>query len=531
MIEAELLAVPRLEREQARRDALIVALCVGSAVVAGFLAGTLAESNKLAGLAALVALLFPVVAWRRMPVAVACLALLALVVEQYPIGVSSGDLTDRIPLFTSLSDYFKLSGVYVNPMEILLATVVLVMVAKSSQVRVRAPRTPLAAGLAALLGVTLAAAVHGVAAGGDYKMALWEIRPTVYIAGMYFLATQLPARIETVWATLWVFVAGVGFKALQGLLLAPRYFTGIRPDYLLSHEDSLLFALFIVLVAALWLFRQRGRLRAVATALLPLVLFVNLLNNRRTSWAILGAAVVVLAVMAWIRLPDRRRLIAGVGVAVALLGAVYLPLEWNKTGLLAGPAEAVRSQFTPDAREDLSDRYRQQEDANLVLNIKRSPLIGLGYGIPIDYKLPMLADLTRNNPFLKYIPHDDVLWVWMRLGAAGALVFWSVIGLACVSACRLLRAEDPRLAMFGAFVVCALIGYVILGNLDLGFFWFRVAIPIGWLLGVLEVAHRVRAQETAAAEEPHPRSRAAAPGAEAPLLARRDAPLTRPEGD
>jgi hypothetical protein len=120
----------------------------------------------------------------------------------------------------------------------------------------------------------------------------------------------------------------------------------------------------------------------------------------------------------------------------------------------------------------------------------------------------------------------------MRLGAAGALVFWSVLGLACVSACRLLRAEDPRLAMFGAFVVCALIGYVILGDLDLGFFWFRVAIPIGWLLGVLEVAHRVRAREATAAEDRQARARAAAAAAEAALSGRpRSAPLTRPQAD
>ena len=70
----------------------------------------------------------------------------------------------------------------------------------------------------------------------------------------------------------------------------------------------------------------------------------------------------------------------------------------------------------------------------------------------------MFVDLTSTDPFLKYIPHDGVLYVWMRLGAVGALAFWSMIGLACIRACRLLRSHDPGLAAYGAFVVCALMG-------------------------------------------------------------------------
>src|SRR5207245_3993533 len=125
------------------------------------------------------------------------------------------------------------------------------------------------------------------------------------------------------------------------------------------------------------------------------------------------------------------------------------------------------------------------------INLMRSPLIGVGYGIPIDYVIP-IVDLTRTDPFIRFIPHNNVLYVWMRLGAIGALAFWSFIGFVVLSACRLLRARDLRLALYGSLVVCAVINYLIMGYLDLGFFWFRVAILMGCLLGVLEVARRVQ---------------------------------------
>lgn len=440
--------------------------------------------------------------WSRLVLAIAALAIL---VEQYPIGMPSGDLTDHVPLFLSLSDSLHMSGVYVNPLELLFALVLVALFLGPR--RARLPRTYLALGLAALATVVTLAAVHGLLNHGDYKMVFWEIRPTLYVALMYVFTAQLGARVETITAVLWLFVIGVAFKAAQGLFLMPAFFSAQpRPEYLLSHEDSFFFVLYIVLVIALWLFHQKGRLRTIATLLLPLIVVVNLANNRRTSWAMLGATLAVLIVLVWIRVPDRRRLIAAMLAALAFISTVYLPLYWNRTGLLAGPAEAIRSQITPDLRQQLSDLYRQQENANLVFNIHMSPVIGVGYGVRIDYALHILVDLTRGDPFLNFIPHNDLLYIWLRLGAIGALVFWSFIGFAFLSACRVVRAPDPRLALYGTFTVCALIAYLILGNLDLGFFWFRVAITMGVLLGTLEVARRVQLEQEAAlrANPPEP---------------------------
>jgi hypothetical protein len=495
MIQGEL-SGPRSSSYPEARRAGLLALCLAAAVVGGVVAGSLASANRVLALPALLVVFLPILAWRRWGLTVLGLSFLALLIEQYRIGVPGGDLTDHVPLFTSLSDGFGLSGIYVNPMEILLATVLLVLLVRAGQRRAALPRTALAASLAILVLAVVAGAVHGVASGGDYKMALWESRPLVYVAVMYLLATQLPDSIGVVSGFLWMFVLGVAVKTFQGLYLIIVSLAGGHSlgDYLLSHEDSVFLVLFMVLVVGLWLFSIPGPLRRVSTALLPVVLLVDLANNRRTSWLQLGACLLVLLLVAWIRLPERRKLAAVILITIAVGMAIYLPLYWGHTGLLAQPARAIQSTFAPSARDASSDLYRQVENANLQINIMRSPVIGVGYGIPIDYAIPMV-DLSRIDPFIRYIPHNNILYIWMRLGILGALVFWSFIGFAVVSACRLLRARDMRLALYGALVLCAVINYLIMGYLDLGLFWFRVAIFMGLMFGTLEVARRLQAAQ------------------------------------
>ena len=52
---------------------------------------------------------------------------------------------------------------------------------------------------------------------------------------------------------------------------------------------------------------------------------------------------------------------------LAVVCAVYFPLYWNKTGggTLSQPARAVRSTVSPDPRDESSNLYREQENANL----------------------------------------------------------------------------------------------------------------------------------------------------------------------
>jgi O-antigen ligase len=181
-----------------------------------------------------------------------------------------------------------------------------------------------------------------------------------------------------------------------------------------------------------------------------------------------------------------RRLIA----ALLVMGAVYFPVFWNSEGTLAQPARALRSAIAPNARDLMSNQYRQAEDANLVLNIQASNGIGKGFGVPIDYAIP-IQDLSDISSMIDYVPHNGVLYVWMRMGLVGEIAFLSLVGAMVIRGCQLVKVKDRELALFGTLVVCAVLGYVVQGYNDMGFFWFRIALALGALLGGVEAALRL----------------------------------------
>jgi len=449
------------------------------------------------------------VVWRRPAIGVFALGCAGLIFEQYYVGAGTSDLTDHFPFYVSLSDGFKLSGLYVNPMELGIMLVLAIMVLKAGVSHAFTwPSGFVGATYVAVLVAVAFGAVHGLASGGSSTMVLWEIRPFLYVFLLYFLAMQLKPAFATLEAFYWCVVVGTGFKAAQGVaLLIPIMTQGSsRPEYLLSHDDSLFFGADIVLVTCLWLFGQKGRLRTVATMLLPMVVVVNMANSRRTAWLILGAGLALVAVMAWVRLPHRRPLLTKVAVAAAIAAIIYFPVFWSSTGIIGQPARAVRSAIDPSVRDELSDAYRVAENANLTLAIRGSVPLGVGFGVPINYAIP-ITDLSKTDPFIKYITHDGILYVWMRTGWLGIVAWLSWLGALLVAAAQLLRAKDLKLACFAAFSAACVVAYAIEGYYDLGLFWFRVAFFMGLLIGLTQMATRLR--ESTEREKPVPQGKAA----------------------
>jgi hypothetical protein len=492
-------SIQSLAGQRRLRLGLLAALLAMGALITGTVAGLLSASGRPTGILLIAAMALPIVIWRSPQAAVVIALLAATMIEQIPVdpvplkSLPVPLLTDQLPLFTSLNDGVGLSGVLLNPIELLVLLALLVWVLHAAlDRRIALPRSPLAVGFLLLFGLALFAEIRGLAAGADLRESLRELRPFVYLGIFYFLAAQLLTRPGMLRVLLWTLVIGSGIKGMQGTL----EFFGIRgsllrPEAILAHEEAVFFGVFLLLTAALWIFDGPSRLRAVATALAPLVLIANVGNSRRSAWLILGAGLIALYAIACVRLQHRRKsLVAGGLLIGGLVGLVYLPLFWNGSGGFSQPARAVRSIVDPDPRDFASNLYRQQEDANLQLNIQRSMPLGAGFGVPIDYALP-IQDLTRSNPYLRFVPHNTILYLWMRLGLLGTLAFWWLMGAAFMAACRLARFPDRRLALFGIIAVCALIAYLLEGYYDLGLSWFRIGVFMGCLLGGVEAAGRL----------------------------------------
>lgn len=493
-IEAKVL---QAQRRRWSRNVIIAGAV--AAVGLGLLAGALAAADQLAALSGLGVLLIPAIVWRRPAIGIFGLGCAGLIVEQYRIGAGTSDMTDRIPLYTSLSDSLHLSGVYFNLAEVGIALMVVVLVMRAGITRdFTWPSGYVGGSYLAMIGFVGIAALHGIAGGGNTTMILWEVRPFFYVFILYLFALQLKPRLGTLEAFYWFLVIGTGIKAIQGVLVLLPIVTSAqqRPEFLLSHDDSFFFGVDIVLVAALWLFRQKGRLRTVSTILVPIVFVINMANTRRTAWLILAAGLAVLLMVFVVRVPERRVMVARLVAIGGVIFAFYLVVFWNQNGILAQPARAVHSTVAPSVRDELSDAYRVVENANLALAIQGTTPLGAGFGIPIKYVIP-ITDLSKTDPFIDYITHDGIMYVWWRTGMAGFIAWWTWILMVLISAVSLARARDVRLACFGAVAATAVVGYVIQGYYDFGLFFFRMAFFMGLLIGLIQVAHRIEAHRVA----------------------------------
>ena len=171
---------------------------------------------------------------------------------------------------------------------------------------------------------------------------------------------------------------------------------------------------------------------------------------------------------------------------------------WNSNSGLGAPARAIKSQVSPNYRDASSDTYRVKENANLELNIKQGGPLGKGYGVKINYALP-IVDISSLDPVIAYVPHNQVLDVLVSMGLLGGVAVWFLIGAGIISGSRLALVRDPEVAVIGLVVACALVTYAMLGARDLGFFFYRVAFITGIFLGLAEAARRLTRESRSAA--------------------------------
>jgi len=493
-----MMTAPASVAGQFKDDHRVRVAVVGIALVAGGVLG-----GRLVGSAAMstnaFVLLIPLVplflvAVRRRPrltvfVALAC----ALLFEQYPYEISghSGPFTAYVAAFRS-------NGMVLLPIELILILAVLVCLMKAAVAgSLELPRSAFSKALGAFLFLCFIGFFVGYSRGGDFNIALWEVRPFLLLATTYFITTILLKNRDSIRTVLWLIVICTGFKALMGTYMFFSFARAMnpRPESLLAHEESVFFGILVVLTVGLWVYGERGLLRRVATALLPFVIIATMANSRRTAWPIIMLGLVAFLTITWVTQPTKRRAVGPVLALLAVISAVYFPLYWNKTGgTVAQPARAVRSTVSPDARDESSNLYREQENANLELNIQGAGPLGTGFGRPIAYVLP-IVDVSSFDPMIKFIPHNGGLWIWMRLGLQGEMMFWILLGTALIGAARLVRSVDPLIALMGSLTVAALIAYILQGYQDLGFANMRVAVVIGCLLGCVAAASRFDKQD------------------------------------
>jgi hypothetical protein len=474
----------------------VAALLFGGALL-GAAAGMMAASGRAWEVIVLVGVFIPAVVWRRPQLGPAVILAAALLIEQFPLKLTNGSTSVVAPITTLVPLFNGLGSFHLEPADLLLAGVLVVYLIRSSRDGTRWwPHSHVSLAVRALVVAVLVAEGVGLAHHGQMRESFTEIRPFFYLAATYVLTSVLIRSRSAVQTMLWTITICETIKALQTIYL----FVVTRPwpyhpQALMPHEEAMLAGIFLFMVTGLWLFGLRGRLRTVSTAVMPLVLMALFVNERRAAWGILGFGVIVMMVIAYRALPERRRLIRRIAGVTLVISAVYFPAFWNSEGTIGQPANAVRSELgTPSPRDAASNAYRFLENANLEYNIKQAGPLGMGFGRQIDYAIPMYLVVSIDSSIL-YVPHNGVLYILMRLGLIGGIAFWALVGAVIVQGARLARHLDPQLGMIGAISAAAIAGWTFEGATDQGFVLFRAVFAIGCLMGLAEAVRHIAATE------------------------------------
>ena len=466
---------------------LLLALLVGVTFVG------VGKDTPLVPVALLLAVLTPVVLWRFPRASLYTLFAAACLFE---LGRSSfaDSLTDSVPFFWNVNTIFQVyahqdvKAIPLNVMEVFALTAGLCSVFRTVFSRTTDLRGgSLLAPIGLYLGFVTVAWGFGMATHGDFKVSLQEVRSQFYFGIAYLLAVNSLRDRAQLGVLLKIFVACVGLKGI--LLTFRRYVTlhGLPvPDQGVgAHEEAFFFDAFAVLLAVLALCGAYKRLQRVMWCLLPFVQLANLACNRRAATAALVVVVPVLIACALRVLPERRRVILRVTIGFAIVFSVYFSLFRNSSSFIAQPARAIQSQIAPDPRDASSNAYRDAENADLMATIKSAPL-GYGYGKRMLHAVP-IADISTDYAWWDVMTHNQILWVWMRVGSLGFVAFWLMVSAILIQGCLTIRADgaDAQTKAVGLFAMLVVGMLMIFGLLDLQLSNFRDMLLAGFWSGAL----------------------------------------------
>ena len=411
----------------------------------------------------------------------------AVVIEQEPlVGTPIG--TDHLDVFYWPA---RLQGLPERPIGFYILAVLLIIVLSRLLLR----RRLLVGGrlfypYIIFLGCVALGVLHGLASGGTFRIIVLELRPWWYMFVCYLLAYNIVSEVKHVRIIFWILVLGTAIKGVQGVYIVQTYFGGVYSGHneIMAHEQSFFFILvLLILVMMMLLHFQLGLFIAIMVSL-PCLVLALYGNNRRADYVALLIGIGVAWTMVIILKPESRRRLVPVLVICLILGAGYVVAFQKSSGALGEPARAVVSVFNPnssDQRDAASNAYRIIENYDLKYTESQSPLLGYGFGKPFlqPVVLPNVVDL---DPYYLYIPHNNVLWVWMRLGPLGFGALWYLIGSAIVMGCLIARRlKNQQLQFFAIFAIATIVMEVILAYGDYQFFFYRNMIFVGVIIGVL----------------------------------------------
>jgi hypothetical protein len=420
------------------------------------------------------------------------LLFIALVGERPPdfdtdlyYGVWRSPLVAFAPLLVSIP------GVALWPWQIILMLVVPMTLLTPGAWKAR-PRIMDAAIVTSLLviGITY---LWGWMRGGSAYQAyyqLWRLLTGLIFAFGLLQVTKTARDLKAIAVTV------VACAVIRGGLAMYFYWSfargyvnpqGYTPQYMTTHDDTLLFVAGILIVVCWALEKRRAMARILAVLVCAHLLYAIVVNNRRLAWVelILAFGVLYLLLPAAARRRTNRTLIF-----VAPVLVLYLAAGWGRKGAIWAPARALS---TTGSDEDNSSLARQEEIRNLLYTLARTrnPLFGTGWGVAHE-KVSAVYSNYEDEHWVQYafMPHNSLLALIVFAGFAGLMGVWVVVPLAAYLGARALRDLTRPVERAAAMAaVCVLPAYSSQCYGDIGVQSLTCGLLLGVALAVAGVAY------------------------------------------
>jgi hypothetical protein len=293
---------------------------------------------------------------------------------------------------------------------------------------------------------------RGIVRGSDLRIAVLEGRALFYILAVFVIVVNECTELRHLRTAFWAVLVGVVIQAI----LSVQFLGTIDPitrdslESLNEHGSAVAQNLLIVALLALLLLGVTARWQklAILAGLVP-TMYVYFVSQRRAGIAALLIAGAFLAVALFWR---RRRLFWIVTPMIALLMVGYVGAFWNSQSSVAFPAQAIKAVIAPGSasyEDQSSDLYRLVEAYDLNFTIRADPIKGLGFGQPF-YRPVTLPDISWFE-LSAYVPHNSVLWIWIKMGFLGFVSMFYLFSKAI-----LLGADRVRRTASGVDLVVAL---------------------------------------------------------------------------
>jgi hypothetical protein len=267
---------------------------------------------------------------------------------------------------------------------------------------------------------------YGVMTGGDLQTGLIQNRlfyllPLWTFIGFVVMRDVQFFRKIFFWLTLLVV-----FKSFQAIFIWITNRGALSEmEYLYDHYSS---AYQVVVMLHLLQYAWRRpelMLKAASLMAVGVTLFAYILNDRRTSYVGIPFAMLILP---FFLPPSFMKRFGRLILATTLVGGAFTAVTWTLPFSLGS---LYRSFGTETGQQGPS--YRDLENANMLREVSRAPLTGMGYGKEFQEFYPM-PSVAVKYPRYKMIPHNALLSAWCYGGpltiAGLSLIFLFMFALA-----------------------------------------------------------------------------------------------------